>query len=80
MKTVTISSFKAHSLRILDQVSKTYETIVITRRGKPLAEIIPFKSKKSKPVPGKLSHTLVAEKDIVTPFGEDQWETSSNIP
>ncbi len=76
MKTMTISKFKAHALRILDQISRSYEPIVVTRRGKPLAEIVPFKSSKKKPVPGRLSHTLVQEKDIVLPLDKGLWEAN----
>lgn len=74
MKTMTISTFKTYALRVLDQISKTHEKIVITKRGKPIVEIIPFYSLKEKPIPGKLSQTLVSEKDIISPLGENLWE------
>lgn len=76
MKTMGVSQFKAHALKILDQISKTREEIVITKRGKPLAQIIPYRSQDKKPVPGKLSETFVFEKDIITPLGEEMWESS----
>ena len=74
MGTVAISQFKAHAEKILDQVSKTQENIIITRRGKPLARIIPFRDINTNPTPGKLADTLVFEKDIVSPLGEDMWD------
>ncbi len=74
MKTLGISKFKAQALRILDQVAKTHEDIVITRRGKPLAKIIPFIEPNSKSEPGKLADTLVFEKDVVSPLGEEMWD------
>lgn len=73
MKTLAITDFKAHALQILGQVAKTKEPVVITKRGKPLAEVVPFST--SKPVPGKLSEALVFEKDIVSPLGEEMWDT-----
>jgi len=76
MKSVQISEFKAHALRILDTVSKTKEPVVITRRGKPLAEVIPYKSRDHLDKPGLLAATLVFEKDIVTPFDGDMWEAN----
>ncbi len=75
MKTMGICQFKEHALRILDQVAKTREGIVITKRGKPLAQIIPYRSKEQNPEPGKLAGTYVFEKDIVSPLGEEIWES-----
>lgn len=76
MQTMGISQFKTHALKIIDNVSKTEEIIVITKRGKPLAQIIPYKDTVSDHTPGKLSDTLVFEKDIVSPLGEDMWDAS----
>ena len=74
METVAISEFKAHAVKILDQVARTQENVIITRRGKPLARIIPFRNFNTKPTPGKLADTLVFEKDIVSPLGEEMWD------
>ena len=71
MKTLGITDFKAHALQILGQVAETRESIVITKRGKPLAEVIPYSA--SEPAPGKLSEALVFETDIVSPLGQDMW-------
>ncbi|RKX64563.1 MAG: type II toxin-antitoxin system Phd/YefM family antitoxin [Tenericutes bacterium] len=72
MKTLAITDFKAHALQILGRIAKTKESVVITKRGKPIVEVIPFST--SKPAPGKLSEALVFEKDIVCPLGEDMWD------
>lgn len=72
MKTLAITDFKAHALQILGQVAKTKEPVVVTKRGKPLAEVVPFSA--SKPAPGKLAEALVFEEDIVSPLGEDIWD------
>ncbi len=72
MKTLTIRDFKAHVLQVLGQVAKNKEPVVVTKRGKPLAEVVPFST--SKPGPGKLSEALVFEKDIVSPLGEEMWD------
>ena len=73
MKTMAISEFKAHALQVLAQVAKTKEPVVITKRGKPLAEVVPFRSSDERPKPGALSAALVFEKDIVSPIGEADW-------
>lgn len=74
MKTMAVSEFKAHALKVLDEVAKSREAIVITKRGKPLAQVIPHRVPEMKPVPGKLADAFVFEKDIVTPLGEGLWE------
>jgi prevent-host-death family protein len=42
MKTMAISQFKAHALKIIDEISQNHETIIVTKRGKPLAKILPY--------------------------------------
>ncbi len=73
MKTMAISEFKAHSLQVLGRVARTKETIVVTKRGKPLVEVIPFRHGDESPVPGKLAHTLIREKDVISSLGESIW-------
>ena len=74
MKTMGISQFKTHALKILDQVAKSQEGIIITKRGKPLAQVIPYRNSDMNPKPGKLANYLVFEKDIVSPLGEEIWD------
>ena len=73
MKTMAISEFKTHSLQVLGRVARTKETVVVTKRGKPLVEVIPFRHNDELPAPGILSEMLVFEKDIVSPLGESIW-------
>ena len=74
MKTMAISEFKAHALQVLGQVAQTKEAVVVTKRGRPLVEVVPFRASEETPVPGKLSKALVFEKDIVSPIGEADWD------
>ena len=73
MKAMSISEFKTHSLQVLGRVARTKETVVVTKRGKPLVEVIPFRHNDESPAPGRLSETLVFEKDIVSPLGDSIW-------
>ena len=41
MKTVAVSEFKARCLALLDDVARTGETLLVTKRGKPLARVTP---------------------------------------
>ena len=74
MKTMAVSEFKAHALKVLNEVAKSQETILITKRGKPLAQVIPHRESDMKPTPGRLADAFVFEKDIITPLGEELWE------
>jgi prevent-host-death family protein len=74
MKTMAISQFKALALKIIDEVAKSKEGVIITKRGKPLAQVLPYQTPVKKNKPGKLADILVFEKDIVSPLGEDIWE------
>jgi prevent-host-death family protein len=41
MRTMTASSFKVHCLAIVDEVQAKRESVVITKRGKPVANLVP---------------------------------------
>lgn len=71
MKTMPVTDFKAHALKVLGEVAETREPVVVTKRGKPLAEIVPFAAKRT--APGRLAEALVFEDDIVSPLGEAEW-------
>ena len=71
---MAISEFKAHALKVLNEVAKSQETVVITKRGKPLAQVVAHRQPEVKPTPGKLADAFVFEKDIITPLGEGLWE------
>ena len=74
LNTMAISQFKAHALKVIDEVARTRESVIITKRGKPLAKVIPYQDSKGKNQPGKLADTILFEKDIVSPLGEDLWD------
>jgi prevent-host-death family protein len=76
MKEVAISEFKAKCLSLLDEVQKTKKPIVVTRFGKPVAEVVPA-------APQATVGTWLASMkgeikilgDIVSPANdEDEWE------
>lgn len=45
MKTVRISEFKAKCLKMISNVHKTKVSLVITKRGQPVAELVPYEKK-----------------------------------
>ena len=41
MKSVAISQFKAHCLSLLEDVARTGQPLMVVKRGKPLARVVP---------------------------------------
>ncbi len=74
MNDMGISQFKNHAVEILIRLAKTQENIIITKRGKPLARIIPYHDADMTPRPGKLANTLIFEEDIISPLGKEMWK------
>ena len=71
MVSLTISKFKATCLSVLDDVQKQKKRIVITKRGKPIAEVVPY-LKTDRKVSLKGSVTFIG--DIVSPVAGEDWE------
>jgi prevent-host-death family protein len=71
METLSVSKFKATCLAVLEEVKKKKKKVLITKRGEPIAEIIPVNEKKTD-VP--LKETVTFMGDIVSPVAEEDWE------
>jgi prevent-host-death family protein len=71
MKTLSVSEFKATCSSVLEQVRRDRRSVLLTKRGVPIAEIVPVKTKE-KAVPLKAS--LKFMRDIASPVAEDEWE------
>lgn len=41
MKTMAAGSFKVHCLAVMDEVQARRQTVVITKRGRPVAKLVP---------------------------------------
>jgi prevent-host-death family protein len=42
MKKMAAGFFKANCLAVMDEVQSKHETVVITKRGKPVAKLVPL--------------------------------------
>lgn len=47
MRSIAASQFKARCLALLDEVAETKETLVVTKRGKPVARVVPAEEPRS---------------------------------
>jgi prevent-host-death family protein len=74
MESLSVSKFKATCLAVLERVRRTGEPVLVTKRGEPLAEIVPA----SRPAEDKRSLGVLAGTgrivgDVVSPMDGD-WE------
>ena len=75
MRTVAAGEFKQHCLRLLDEVGTSGESLVITKRGRPVAELVPVRSGSLDDWRGALSASGRIDGDLVEPAGEvGDWE------
>jgi prevent-host-death family protein len=71
IQTIAISEFKARCLSLLEEVSKTKAPLRITRRGKPLADVIPASPEtEERSWLGSLSGSIDIVGDIISPVIE----------
>lgn len=75
-KTISASRFKATCLGVLEKVRETGQPVVVTKFGKPIAEVIPARpSKGGREWFGCMEGTVKIAGDIVGPvLDEDEWK------
>ena len=73
MQTVKASEFKAKCLALMDEVARTGEPLLITKKGKPVAELRPHPGVRRKTPFGVHKGQVETRGDIVTPL-EEPWE------
>ena len=77
MEQIAISKFKATCLAVLERVRKTRKPILVTRFGKPVAQVIPphVPLRRPKRWLGDMRGTARIVGDIVSPaVDEKDWE------
>lgn len=67
MKTLSAAEFKARCLNLMEDVRKTRETVLITKRGKPVAKLVPA-DKPSVSLIGRLEGIVKVTGDIESPL------------
>ncbi len=67
MQEIAISEFKSKCLALLEEVNKTKQPIRITRRGKPVAEVVPVSPSRKRRRLGSMAGTVKILGDIVSP-------------
>jgi len=71
-ETIAAGEFKAKCLGILDQVQRQRKEITITKRGKPVAKLVPVNDRPPSFI-GRMKGTMDIVGDIVSPI-DVEWE------
>lgn len=61
--------FKAECLRLMDEVARTGQPVVITKHGKPVAQLVPVPAAPES-LFGYMKDTVTITGDVVAPTGE----------
>jgi prevent-host-death family protein len=76
MKTLPAGEFKARCLTVMEDVRKTREPVLITKRGKPVAKLVPA-DKTGTDLIGRLEGIVSIHGDIESPIvPADAWESA----
>jgi len=75
MKTMAAGEFKARCLQVMDEVRSTRTPVVITKRGKPVAKLMPPDEAPTRAL-GRLAGRIEILGDIVSPLVPlEDWES-----
>jgi prevent-host-death family protein len=66
-RTVSAAEFKSRCLALLDEVDATRETVVVTKRGRPVAQLVAVDAAVRRP---PLRGSVRYRGDVVAPIGE----------
>ena len=69
--------FKAECLKLMDEVARTGQPVVITKHGKPVAQLAPVAAE-PKSLFGYMKNTVTIKREIVAPT-DDSWSAVSGV-
>ena len=72
LRHVAAADFKANCLRLMDEVAQRRTPIIVTKRGKPVAKLVPIDDK---PIDifGRMAGTVRICGDIISPIEDLDW-------
>lgn len=75
VKSIAAGKFKDTCLQILDEVASTRSAVVITKRGQPVAKLVPVVEPRKKGLAGSVL------KEVGDPFGTGEgWDADADTP
>jgi prevent-host-death family protein len=79
IRKVPAGEFKARCLKLMDEVRTTRRSLVITKRGKPVAKLVPVEENEPhRSIFGCMKGTVTIHGDIVSPIELD-WHAERGI-
>jgi len=76
-KTIAAGEFKAKCLGILDEVNQSRKPVLITKRGKVVARLLPPEENKKPSVFGRMKGTGIILGDIISPI-DVKWDANED--
>ncbi|MGP8250634.1 MAG: type II toxin-antitoxin system Phd/YefM family antitoxin [Terracidiphilus sp.] len=70
--TIPAGEFKAKCLNLIDEVAETRKPLVITKRGKPVAQVVPMPAK-PRNIVGSMKGSVTILGDIISPL-DVEWD------
>ncbi len=67
---VNATEFKAKCLKLVDEVARTREPIIVTKRGRPVAKVVPIEPETPPFYFGYMAGTIKIIGDIISPIQE----------
>jgi prevent-host-death family protein len=65
---INAAEFKAKCLKLIDEVARTHEPLVITKHGKPMAKLVAIEDESGAELFGYMKGTVTIEGDVVAPL------------
>jgi len=65
--TIAAGEFKARCLQLMDEVDRDGIELIITKRGRPVARLVPATATKPKNIFGAMRGSVIISGDIVSP-------------
>jgi len=78
-KTIAAGEFKAKCLHLLDEVAQQRAPLVITKRGKPIAKLVPIDNERTDDIYGCMAGTIQILGDIISPIDVEWNADAENI-
>lgn len=83
-RTIAAGAFKQGCLKILDEVAETHDPVIITKRGRPVAQLVPVKDdrRREEEILASLRprvKILVSEQELLRPLTDEAgWDLATD--
>lgn len=74
---IPAGQFKAHCLQLINMVKEKRSEIIVTKRGKPVAKLVPLEEDALDGLLGYLRGSVTIVGDITLPLGE-RWDADAD--